>query len=207
MTKIKLIDNKIIFDGHADSRQECETITLLCNNLAQSKDFKTVTYESGYAEFEKIAQARELKFPSSYNTVTFIFDENIISVDSVTSSGGSATYKNLYDPFDSESHPFTVVLKDGYVIDTVTFTPEDEGTYIHEQTDTTINFVSGDDEADYTITITSKQGGTSNKKSVDMSTLSGWANVTDGTHTLTIKAKASGYADSVASSGVSFTKR
>lgn len=47
---------------------------------------------------------------------------------------------------------------------------------------------------------------TTTQKSVDLSTLSGWANVDDGEHTLTIKAKASGYADSVASEGVLFTK-
>ena len=45
-----------------------------------------------------------------------------------------------------------------------------------------------------------------NQVSVDMSTLSGWSNVSSGSHTLTIKAKASGYRDSEASTGVSFTK-
>ena len=41
---------------------------------------------------------------------------------------------------------------------------------------------------------------------VDLSTLSGWAEVESGTHTLTIKAKASGYRDSNASTGVTFNK-
>lgn len=54
MTKIKILDDRIIFDGHADTREECETITLMCDNLAESKDFKTVKYEKGYAEFEKV---------------------------------------------------------------------------------------------------------------------------------------------------------
>lgn len=42
--------------------------------------------------------------------------------------------------------------------------------------------------------------------SVDMSTLSGWANIAAGSHTLTIKAKADGYGTSDASVGVTFTK-
>lgn len=47
---------------------------------------------------------------------------------------------------------------------------------------------------------------TANRISVDMSTLSGWANLAAGSHTLTIKAKADGYGTSDASTGVSFTK-
>ena len=57
-----MLNDRIIFDGHADSRQKCETITLMCDNLAKSKDFKTVRYESGYAEFEKVGKTDELKF-------------------------------------------------------------------------------------------------------------------------------------------------
>lgn len=45
-----------------------------------------------------------------------------------------------------------------------------------------------------------------NRISVDMSTLSGWANIAAGSHTLTIKAKADGYGTSDASTGVTFTK-
>jgi len=41
---------------------------------------------------------------------------------------------------------------------------------------------------------------------LDISALSGWGNVSAGTHTLTIKAKATGYYDSQASAGVQFTK-
>lgn len=45
-----------------------------------------------------------------------------------------------------------------------------------------------------------------NRISVDMSTLSGWANIAAGSHTLTVKAKADGYGTSDASTGVTFTK-
>ncbi len=46
----------------------------------------------------------------------------------------------------------------------------------------------------------------SSQLTVDLSALSGWSNVSSGSHTLTIKAKASGYRDSDASTGVSFVK-
>lgn len=45
-----------------------------------------------------------------------------------------------------------------------------------------------------------------NRISVDISTLSGWANIASGSHTLTVKAKADGYGTSDASTGVAFDK-
>ena len=47
---------------------------------------------------------------------------------------------------------------------------------------------------------------TPNIFTVDLSALSGWDDVSVGNHTLTIKAKATGYRDSNPSTGVSFTK-
>lgn len=115
MTKIIITNNRIIFDGHADTVQECETITLLANALAESENFKTIKYESGYAEFEKVGKAEELKFVRS--GIAVYFDENIISVtafgNTVTTSGDS-----ILDGMGSAE--YTVVVKDGYVIDTVT---------------------------------------------------------------------------------------
>ena len=46
----------------------------------------------------------------------------------------------------------------------------------------------------------------SNKLSVDLTTLSGWANLAPGNHTIKIVAKGTGYRDSEKSSGVSVTK-
>lgn len=43
-------------------------------------------------------------------------------------------------------------------------------------------------------------------KQVDLTTLTGWANLSDGEHIITIKAKADGYRDSRASEGVQVTK-
>lgn len=47
---------------------------------------------------------------------------------------------------------------------------------------------------------------TTSQISVDLTALSGWSDVSSGNHTLTIKAKATGYRDSALSTGVSFTK-
>lgn len=46
----------------------------------------------------------------------------------------------------------------------------------------------------------------SSQLSVDLSTLSGWSNVSSGSHTLKVKAKATGYQDSALSAGASFVK-
>lgn len=58
---------------------------------------------------------------------------------------------------------------------------------------------------DYYLTI-NFSAASANRITVDMSTLSGWANITAGSHTLTIEAKADGYTTSDASAEVTFTK-
>lgn len=59
---IKILQDRVIFDGHAEDKATCETTTLLANALAKSEDFKQVEYRSGYAEFEKVGKTSELKF-------------------------------------------------------------------------------------------------------------------------------------------------
>ena len=51
-----------------------------------------------------------------------------------------------------------------------------------------------------------KQATPVTKQQIDLSTLSGWANLSDGEHSITVKAKANGYADSAASNAVSVEK-
>lgn len=53
-TKIFYNDNRIIIDGHADSAEECKAITAMCDELANSENFKTIVYEEGHAVFEQI---------------------------------------------------------------------------------------------------------------------------------------------------------
>ena len=215
MTKIKILNDRIIFDGHADSRQECETITLMCDNLAKSKDFKTIRYESGYAEFEKVGKIDELKFIGSAS-VTINFDEHITKVtcnigSDIHSEGGSewttSGANNMLSFGGTPDGVFTVTLADGYVIASVTGTKtaweESSSVSFSDITDNSFTFTV-EDSTNYTITITSKIPAP--KQTIDVSTLSGWANLSTGNHQITIKTKASGYADSAASNAVTVSK-
>ena len=64
------------------------------------------------------------------------------------------------------------------------------------------NATSYDVYADDTVLL----GSVASQSSVDLTTLSGWANLTDGNHTIQIMAKADGYIDSEKSAGVEVTK-
>lgn len=212
MTNIQFLKDRIIIDGHAETRKECETITLLCDNLAKSEDFKTVRYENGYAEFVKVGQTNDLKFAAAIGYITFIFDSTVVSV---TNSTGTITASGerllTYDTQD-DSLTFVVALRDGYEIDTATFYNENDDEYhtygqIDHYTTNTIYGDAGSGGLNGTITISTKQSGSSTtKQQIDLSTFSAWANLSNGEHSITVKAKASGYAYSEASNAVTVTK-
>lgn len=211
MTKIKMLNDRIIFDGHADSRQKCETITLMCDNLAKSKDFKTVRYESGYAEFEKVGKTDELKFRTSYD-VTINFDSHIEKVFVPLSSGSSSkegtewTTSGKGQRLNGLGGVFTVTLTEGYVIDTITGTGQGFGDSFavnFDITDNTFTF-SSEDSTSYNISITSKLP--DGKQKFDMSALVGWLNLSSGEHSITIKTKTSDGAESESSNIVTITK-
>ena len=227
MTKIKLLNDRIIFDGHADSRQECETITLMCDNLAKSKDFKTVRYESGYAEFEKVGKTDELKFPPYSQNVNFIFDSTISSIlltagstntdnslpATITESGGSSVRfgSAISGEPTTTTTICTLTIADGYELDTINVTVSDESLgsasnfIISNKTSTGFTFYSSaEDTTWYTVTLTTKA--IVQKQTIDVSTLTGWANLATGNHQITVKTKASGYADSAASNAVTVAK-
>ena len=201
MTKIKMLNDRIIFDGHADSRQECETITLMCDNLAQSKDFKTIRYESGYAEFEKVGKTEELKFVSSYK-VRINFDSHITKVSVPLSSGGSekevtewttSGAMQTLNGGQGQGGPFTVTLANGYVIDTITGVGQRWGeapfavNFNIENNTFTFDLV---DSTTYDISITSKLP--NGKQKINISTLLGWANLSAGNHQITVKTTSNG---------------
>lgn len=199
MTKIKILNDRIIFDGHADNRQECETITLMCDNLAKSKDFKTVRYESGYAEFEKVGKTEELKFRAAYK-VRINFDSHITKVSVPLSSGSSekevtewttsGAMQTLNGGQGGEA--FTVTLADGYVIDTIT------GVGQGFDAPFAVNFSIANntftftltDSTTYDISITSKLP--DGKQKINISTLLGWANLSAGNHQITVKTTSNG---------------
>ena len=218
MTKIKMLNDRIIFDGHADSRQECETITLMCDNLAKSKDFKTIRYESGYAEFEKVGQTNELKFVSGSASVTINFDEHITKVTSnmnllepppppmPTTATWTTSGENVGVMFRSAYQVLNVILADGYVIDTITGVGQgfDDPFAVNFSIENNTFTFALVDSTTYDISITSKLP--NGKQKINISTLLGWANLATGNHQITIKTKASGYVDSAASNAVTVSK-
>lgn len=207
MTKIKMLNDRIIFDGHADSRQECETITLMCDNLAKSKDFKTIRYESGYAEFEKVGKAEELKFPppAEPTFMTVNFDSHVIKVEATNEFADTYTWTTSGQELSvvgngGTIYYATVTLEDGYEIDTVTGGDYNLLTFSGNE----ISFRTDSFGMGSGFTITTKVAAT--KQTIDVSTLSGWANLATGNHQITIKTKASGYVDSAASNAVTVSK-
>ena len=72
MTKILFNGNRVIFDGHADTPEDCRFITALCDALNASEDFNTIKYESGYAEFEYIGKGESVMFKASANDISLI---------------------------------------------------------------------------------------------------------------------------------------
>ena len=53
---------KIIIDGHAKDRNTCNTLTNICDVLANSDKFETIKYENGYAEFDSLEENNNKKF-------------------------------------------------------------------------------------------------------------------------------------------------
>ena len=206
---LKIQSDRIIIDGHEPTKEQCETMTLLANALAESESFKTVKYESGYAEFEKVGKTNILNFvPAPPQDVTVIFDSHIISVNCPSSGnygGGSwttsgSTVNGMYD----HDLVYLVTLEDGYVIDTVVVSgtePYHMPVISDDKKSFTGYLTAGEP---FTITITSKQ--TVSRKSVDLTTLPGWSSLSSGSHSITIVAKADGYRDSEPSAAVSVEK-
>lgn len=203
-----MLNDRIIFDGHADTRQECETITLMCDNLAKSKDFKTVRYESGYAEFEKVGKTDKLKFIPNDNSVGFEFDEHITKVVGTVNGtefewATSGAY-NVVSNGDAVSVLCTVYFDGQYKIASIEESEEYIGGSSSITGDNTFVLNSGSYGSIGKFIITSEP--IVAKQTIDVSTLSGWANLATGNHQITIKTKASGYADSAASNAVTVAK-
>ena len=136
MTKIKILGDRIIFDGHADTQRECEVFTLICNSLACDKNFKTVRYEKGFADFEMSGKCDNLMFaPGGNEYLTINFDSNVTKVvveaqgGTITCTESGSTYDNATYYFNSASNPpvFTVTLKSGYVLNNVNVDDDSSG--------------------------------------------------------------------------------
>lgn len=94
MTDIRFLKDRVVFDGHAQSIEECDTITTVCDVLKNSSDFKTVRYENGYAEFERVGASKELKFaPDTTNIPAGYFtwngEKRLVHADDLYNSDGT----------------------------------------------------------------------------------------------------------------------
>ena len=204
-----MLNDRIIFDGHADTRQECETITLMCDNLAKSKDFKTIRYESGYAEFEKVVKIDELKFVSEPMHCTINFDSHITKVEVTNEYADTYTWTTSGQTFlingnSYTTYFFTVTLENGFEINTVQATEAEQYEILSFSNNeiTAKTYYSGIGSG-FTITTKASSG---LKQVIDVSKLPGWVALATGNHQITIKTKASGYVDSAVSNAVTVSK-
>lgn len=202
MTKITTYNRGIIIDGHADTKEECETITLLCNSLAKDENFKQVAYDDGYAAFEKIGKAERLRFIKTENGLTVYFDTGIQNVgfsygsNTYTFTTSGETYGFTAEP--GSDITLTVNLKSGYSLKSSSIGSVSGNTVTIPFSTVTTNNTS--------LTCTLVSEAASSKLSVDLTTLSGWANLSAGNHTIKLKAKGTGYKDSELSTGVTVSK-
>ena len=171
MNEIKILSDRIIIDGHADTREQCETATMLANLLlAQGSGFNCVEYRSGYAEFKKSDVVKladsELKFPPASWTITFVWDGNIESVV-LSNSSESYTYTASGSSFTlsyGTTYTITVNCASGYVLDTISgvdYTEKTNNSFVIDAT--------GKLGAQSTITLTSKSAAFNGKISVTKS--------------------------------------
>lgn len=221
---LKIQSDRVIIDGHEPTKEQCETMTLLANALAESESFKTVKYESGYAEFEKVGKADELKFVRVYHlgTIYLLLDlQNIaiggdaydtpssddpptITIEKQKLISTVASFAGItnFDYVEVSEDQTQLIIKDGYEIELVEY-PDivgNGGTAYHVG-DNFNEVLNG--TATY---ISLKQSSSASKVSVDLTTLPGWSSLSSGSHNITIVAKADGYRDSEPSAAVSVEK-
>ena len=80
MAKMRVQGSRVIISGHETTKEECNAVTLMCDEMAKSKDFRLVEYRPGYAEFEAVGQAEDLKFAPNKVTCNLYFTSGITQV-------------------------------------------------------------------------------------------------------------------------------
>lgn len=125
---------------------------------------------------------------------TINWDSNITKVSVIEEGGSGHEYTRsgeMTTLLANRPYTATVTLNSGYILDSVT--TNEDGVTISNITDTTFIF-KGITGTGPTITLTSKSN--VSKVSIDLTTLTGWDNVTSGEHQISVVAKATGYLDS-----------
>ena len=222
---LKIIDNKVIFDGHAENQSDCHTLTLLCNLL--EKNTKTIDYKMGYAEFELDDLPSENKFWFT-DSQTFSINGTKVSVNAFqATSDAFITAGNLSINLSFSQDGVTVhnvgnlqaQAKLGSELDlnsyfSITSIPSiaPGGTALLPFLDNIRlrSIVSNDGQNISEGDIISEDGTkltVSKIRSIDFTTLSGWQSLSPGSHDITIVAKADGYKDSVPTTPIKLYKQ
>lgn len=221
---LKIIDNKVIFDGHAENPSDCHTLTLLCNLL--QKNTKTIDYRAGYAEFELEDIPSENRFWLT-DTQTFYINDILVEVAAgqvfsdafkipsnlsidLSFSQDGVTVHNVGD-LQAQAKLVSELDLNSYFSITSIPSIAPGGTALLPFLDNIRlkSIVSNDGQEISEGDIVSESGTkltVSKIKSIDLTTLPGWSSLSSGTHNITIVAKADGYIDSEKSAGVEVTK-
>lgn len=202
---LKIQSDRVIIDGHEPTKEQCETMTLLANALVKSESFRTVKYESGYAEFEKIGKADELKFvldgPGSFSMYDTSTADEVLYVSSDSTSLAITFSGNELTLTAEGDFMFTIKRSNSSYVES--YSPSDGSGALNipviVKMKKQIENIDG-----YNIKF--GEVSATPRKSVDLTTLSGWSSLSSGSHNITIVAKADGYRDSEPSAAVSVTK-
>lgn len=221
---LKIIDNKVIFDGHAENPSDCHTLTLLCNLL--EKNTKTIDYKMGYAEFELDDLPSENKFWLS-NKKTFSINGILVNVLAVQAtrdafiptgnlrinlsfSQDGVTVHNVGNLY-AQAELGSELDLNSYFSTTSIPSIAPGGTALLPFLDNIRlkSIVSNDGQNISEGDIISENGTkltVSKIKSIDLTSLSGYESLPAGNYALAVKSKAANYQDSDLSATVSFTK-
>ena len=216
---LKIIDNKVIFDGHAENQSDCHTLTLLCNLL--EKNTKTIDYKMGYAEFELDDLPSENKFWFT-DSQTFSINgtevsvqaagnaaAGILSIDLSFSQDGVTVHNvgNLQAQAKLESE---LDLNSYFSITSIPSIAPGGTALLPFLDNIRLRSILSSDGQEISEGDVISDDGTkltvSKIKSVDLTTLPGWADLTDGNHIIKIVARADNYIDSDKSEEVEVTK-
>lgn len=134
---------------------------------------------------------------------TWLLNSSIGSINSVdvniTFTSNNTSFSRFHFLGSNESSYYYL-----YYDTTLAYDTDDYGTYTN-QAYRTITFETAP-TSDLLTWLQANGTKQSNKLSVDLTTLSGWANLAPGNHTIKIVAKGTGYRDSEKSAGVEVTK-
>lgn len=143
------------------------------------------------------------------------FDEHITKITIKNGASGEGEEVDFTtSPVNQVAFPpsgteIVVYFADGYEYDktNINFIPTlEEYTYPTQSWDASTQTLTVTGHSDGSGTVAIKSKAIVQKQTIDVSTLSGWTNLATGNHQITIKTKASGYADSAASNAVTVSK-